>query len=101
MVVVARKIWFRHNSVVHGGVFTCPNQVFREANDSLDEFRRINAREPDVRSSTPNANTAIQKKKLCTCTVKINWDIAVDQNEGCILLRIMKVLFWLHKTHKK
>jgi hypothetical protein len=41
MAVVARTIWFRRNTVVHGGVFTPPTQVFCDASNSLDAFRRI------------------------------------------------------------
>jgi hypothetical protein len=41
MAVVARTIWFRRNTVVHGGVFTPPTQVFWDASNSLDAFRRL------------------------------------------------------------
>jgi len=40
-VVVAWKIWFRQNEVVHGGEFTPPQQLFREANMSIDDFKRV------------------------------------------------------------
>jgi hypothetical protein len=40
MVVVARKIWFCKNGIVHGDVFIHLQQVFREASLSLHEFRR-------------------------------------------------------------
>jgi hypothetical protein len=42
---VGRKQWFRRNDLVHWGEFSQPNQVFREANASIDEFKRVNANE--------------------------------------------------------
>lgn len=50
MAVAAGKIWFRRNTVIHGGEFTHPNQVFHDACNFIDEFRRANAKELDVRS---------------------------------------------------
>jgi hypothetical protein len=41
MVVVAQKIWFRRNGVVYEGEFTPPQQLFCEANTSLDDYRRV------------------------------------------------------------
>jgi len=40
VAVMAQKIWFRRNGVVHGGNFTHPQQVFREASTSIEDFRR-------------------------------------------------------------
>ncbi len=78
MVVVARKIRFRRNSVVHGGVFTHLIHLFRETSDSLDEFKRINAQEPDAWSHTLEVMPIQWKKSPATCMTKINWDVAVD-----------------------
>jgi tagatose-1,6-bisphosphate aldolase non-catalytic subunit AgaZ/GatZ len=43
-VILARKIWFQRNSVVHGGVFTGPNELIQEAYASIDDFRKVNAK---------------------------------------------------------
>jgi hypothetical protein len=40
MAVMARKIWFWTNAVVHGGDFTHPNQVHHEACNFIDEFQK-------------------------------------------------------------
>jgi hypothetical protein len=45
---IARQIWFKRNTVIHGGVFTHPNQVASNARRSLEEFRKAN--EPRVES---------------------------------------------------
>ena len=37
--VIARKIWMRRNQVVHGGPFSHPNQVLKEAESVLEEYR--------------------------------------------------------------
>jgi hypothetical protein len=51
MVIVARKIWFPRNGVVYGGAFIHPQQVFREASMSLDDFQRATA--TDLATSSP------------------------------------------------
>jgi hypothetical protein len=43
--VITRKIWFRHNTVVHGGEFNHPNQLITKMAISLKEFTNINALE--------------------------------------------------------
>jgi hypothetical protein len=50
MAVVARRIWFHRNFVLHGVTFTHPTQVFQEASNSLDDFKGLNVRELDLRS---------------------------------------------------
>lgn len=39
MVVVARNLWFRRNSLIHGGEFGHPTQLVRTAMDSLQEYK--------------------------------------------------------------
>jgi hypothetical protein len=39
-VVLARRLWLRRNDVVHGGILTHPNQIVRDAEAALEEFRR-------------------------------------------------------------
>jgi hypothetical protein len=45
--VIARNIWFRRNSVVHGGAFSSPEKVIREATTSLEEFKAANLRDTE------------------------------------------------------
>jgi hypothetical protein len=67
MAMVAHKIWFRRNFVMHGGDFTYPHQVFREASNSLEEFRRITAQEYVARCPLQET-TATPWKKPPTCS---------------------------------
>lgn len=39
-VEVARRIWFRRNTVVHGGDFLHPNVVVLAASMFIDEYRK-------------------------------------------------------------
>jgi hypothetical protein len=39
--ILARNIWFRRNSFVHGGVFSHPNKLVRDAEVSLHEFSHV------------------------------------------------------------
>lgn len=40
--VLARRLWLPRNDLVHGGTLTHPNQVVRDAEAALEEFRRVN-----------------------------------------------------------
>jgi hypothetical protein len=51
MVVVAQKIWFHRNGVVYGGEFTPPQQLLREANPSLDDYKRVTTTDLATRSA--------------------------------------------------
>jgi hypothetical protein len=58
LAMVAQTRWFRRNVVIHEGIFTHPNQVFREALTQVEDFRRFNApkqKEPMLPNDTPAA----------------------------------------------
>lgn len=83
MAVMARKIWLRRNSVVHGGDFIHPSILFREASSSLEEFRRVNSHEPVVQYPLLVVPTILWHKPS-SGKLKINWDVAVDKGHGRI-----------------
>jgi hypothetical protein len=64
-VMVARKIWFRRNEVVHGAKLLHPNKRLTKACNSLNEFRRVNSKEHDAHNG-PHANTPINRKTKTT-----------------------------------
>jgi hypothetical protein len=39
-VGIARRLWLRRNEVIHGGVFSHPNTVFKQAEEGLEAFQR-------------------------------------------------------------
>lgn len=83
LVVVARKIWFRRNAVVHREDFIHPNHVFREAVDSLDEFREVNSKE-DEGAEDKQEVVQLKWKNPPTGMIKANWDVAMDKIKGSI-----------------
>jgi hypothetical protein len=86
--VIARKIWLRRNQVVHGGSFSHPNQVLREAMSILEEFRLSNANCNMPQPSSPP--TLVEKWRPPPMNfVKINWDAAVDISKKIIGMGII------------
>lgn len=89
MAVMARKIWFRRNALVHGEDFTYPNQVFCNSSSSLDDFKRVNTKEMDAGSPTYQAPPTLwQKPPIGMC--KVNWDEAVDKVHGRVEIGIIE-----------
>lgn len=74
VLVMARIIWFRRNGVVHGGEFTHPQQVFREASASIEEFQRVEGLSMTVPSPTPAGSQALWRPPPSSL-FKVNWDI--------------------------
>jgi ribonuclease HI len=86
--VIARKIWLRRNQVVHGGSFSHPNQVLREAVSILEDFRLSNANCNMPQPSSPP--THVEKWRPPPMNfVKINWDAAVDISKKIIGMGII------------
>jgi hypothetical protein len=83
IVVVAQKIWFCRNGVVHGGVFTHPQQLVREANMSLNDFRRATA--TDLAAISPiHIYSPLLWKPPTTGIYKVNGDATMDKKNGRI-----------------
>jgi hypothetical protein len=38
-VVTARMLWLRRNAVIHGEMFTHPNQIIRQVESTIEEFQ--------------------------------------------------------------
>jgi hypothetical protein len=81
--VVSGKIWFRRNGVVYGKTFIHPQQMFQKASMSLDDFRRANA--PGLAASSfASIDPPMYWQPPPTSLYKVNWDVAVDNNNGRI-----------------
>lgn len=91
--VIARRIWFHRNSVIHNGSFIHPNMVYREAILSHEEFKICNLNEDQatqlVRETTLVGHILWQPPH--SGVIKINWDaaIAVNKKMGCIDIGII------------
>jgi ribonuclease HI len=67
--------------VVHGGSFSPPEKVIREATISLEEFKTANHDEQDLVQRQQRACSDVWKKPP-QGVVKVNWDAAINKKEG-------------------
>ena len=87
-VVIARRIWYRKNEVVHGGALTHPNQIVREAVAALEDFQRVSRNSGQQDRASEN-RTVENWKPPQKNMVKINWDATSDTNKRTIGLGII------------
>jgi hypothetical protein len=103
--VLARRLWLRRNDVVHGGILTHPNQIMRDAEAALEEFRRVNTVDGQVQQETMETHDEGWSPPPET-TIKINWDASLDKirrivgmgmiardGRGSVIAAATKVLF--------
>jgi len=79
--VLTRKIWLWRNSIVYGGFFAHPVQLFKEAKVSVEEFHRFNDKENGGIVLQENLSLPILKPPP-SGILKANWDVAVKAQEG-------------------
>jgi ribonuclease HI len=77
VVVTAKKIWARRNAVVHGGVFTPPNQIVCEVEEQLRKLKELAAVQ-EGRQRGNGERTEQRWAKPLFGRYKINWDVAID-----------------------
>jgi hypothetical protein len=77
-VVIAKKIWARRNSMLHGGLFLHPNRIVCEAKEML---RALLTPTDDGTASKKNEERSATVKwvKPPFGRFKINWDMAFDK----------------------
>jgi hypothetical protein len=78
--VTARKIWLRRNSVIHGECFSHPTQLLREAQNSLEEFQRIQSGSRDG-LQTLRDNVEVKWEPPPENVLKLNWDAGINKSE--------------------
>jgi len=80
LLVVARNIWLRRNSLVFQGSFLSPHRVWEESLSSLDDFRICSQGEENLaKASTHSASSPLEV--WCPPPAnffKINWDASID-----------------------
>jgi ribonuclease HI len=86
LVEIARRIWLRRNSVVHGVVFVLPNEVIRSATSFIVEYREAMEKERLVVDidRTPCSSAVVRWKPPLPGCLKINWDTARDSHSRSI-----------------
>jgi hypothetical protein len=91
-VEIARRIWFRRNSVVHRGDFLHPNDVLLSATTTIGDYK--GALEPDISLLNPEG-TSLSSRIINWCPppigfVKANCDAAINSKKiilgfGCVV----------------
>jgi ribonuclease HI len=91
LIVIARRIWLRRNTLIFEGIFRHPAEVFKGAVSTLEEFKRCNHMELTAIESNNLPTMARQKnwQPPPSGIIKINWDAAINVKEGCIGLGIV------------
>jgi hypothetical protein len=88
LAVLARRIWLRRNTFFFDGIFTLPNRVVELAFEAHQEFKLCNQKTQLIVGDM--APSAVRMWKLSPVgVVKVNWDAAVNKNEGCLRIGIV------------
>jgi hypothetical protein len=88
--MVARRVWFRRNKWLFEAIFIHPNEVYKSAVVSLEEFRICNNNplitdDRDVsETSGVQVSVAPTWQPPLTGKVKINWDASINERDGRI-----------------
>jgi hypothetical protein len=83
---IARRIWFRRNTVVRGGVFVHPNDVIRSATSFIVEYREAMEKEwlvVDI-DRTPSLSAVVRWRPPLPGCLKINWNTARDSHSRSV-----------------
>lgn len=88
LAVTATRIWLRRNDVVHGGLFTHPLQVLREAKQALEDFQGVSDGQGGIARQPSEHIPAIWRPPPVSM-IKINWDAALNKNTGIVGLGII------------
>jgi len=91
MIITARRIWLQRNTLVFEGVFCHPSEILEGAVVSLGEFQRCN--NPDLSpgdryEGVLPASRQLRWRPPPNGFIKINWDNAINEKEGCTGLGI-------------
>lgn len=88
--MVARGVWFRRNKWLFEAIFIHPNEVYKSAVVSLEEFRICNNNPLITNDQDVNETSGVQVSVAptwqppLTSTVKINWDAYINERDGRI-----------------
>jgi hypothetical protein len=78
MVVVARLIWLRRNTIIFGGVFSMPAEIVRQGQGQIDSFWEAETKK-QLQPASGEITVVQHWKKLAHGIVKLNWDASVDK----------------------
>jgi hypothetical protein len=82
-VELARRIWMRRNTVIHGGSFTHPDILVQNVLMAVEEYMQAQV----ITSPHNHDGGDGGSKRWCAppvSFVKANWDVALDKHKGRI-----------------
>jgi hypothetical protein len=87
-VVITRSIWFKRNTVIHGGIFTHPNLHIQESDAFLEALNIVKKK---IGEYLIHYHTKLLLKwnRLPHGWYKINWDMAIDATTRCMGIGII------------
>jgi hypothetical protein len=86
-VETTRKVWFCRNAWVHEGIFSHPNDIVLAATASIENFYAAQRKEEESRPlEEPNVK---MWRKLEASWLKVNCDVALDHQGGCVGIGIV------------
>jgi hypothetical protein len=80
-VELARRIWMRRNTVIHGGSFTHPDILVQNVLMAVEEYMQAQV----ITSPHNHDGGDGGSKRWCAppvSFVKANWDVALDKHKG-------------------
>jgi hypothetical protein len=77
--MIAKCIWKRRNGVMHGGLFTHPSEVIRQATGLLNDYREANVKKLEIVESPLTVMQGWEPPGINF--LKANWDVAILQTE--------------------
>lgn len=92
-VGIARRIWLRHNEVIHGGTFLHPNTIVQQATQAVEIYQtlRVGTLRYEAPIGTP---TTLLWKAPPLGWYKVNWDAGVNHTKGRVGL---EAIIWDHQ----
>jgi hypothetical protein len=81
--LIAKRIWSRRNSMMHGGVFLHPNRIVCEVKEMLVAFL-THAKDVMVGRRSEETLVTVKWEKPPFGRFKLSWDVAFDKLGQCI-----------------
>jgi hypothetical protein len=75
--MITLSIWFRRNTVIHGGVFTHPSRLIQESTTFLHAYNIVEAKVGD-HAIHYQPNLPLKWNMPPHGWYKINWDVTID-----------------------
>ncbi|KAG6628833.1 hypothetical protein CIPAW_14G039600 [Carya illinoinensis] len=89
MAYTMMRLWLRRNLLVFENKFDAPENVFKAAKLAMSEFKEANLIKQRCLGARAVRREAVKWEKPEVGMVKVNWDTAVDANNGRVGLGVV------------